>query len=280
MIKLITIDIDGTLVTPMKRITKNTEKIIKKASENGLYIALASGRPFSGMKSYIDKLSLNKENSFSVTQNGAYIHRNSNGDVVAKNCLRTTDLKFVEKFLKKFKLQMGFMDEKFFYTNEKLPNIFLIGDSFIAKRKLRRVNFKNFNEDKEFGRILVMGNNRNITNFSNNLPKELSEKYYCVRTERYLFEIIAKKTNKGKGVYDLSNMLNVKKNEIMSIGNELNDIPMFEESGLSIAMGNSSEYVKNFADFVTLSNKKDGVYFVIDKLLKNKCENFTKNSKI
>ncbi len=278
MIKLITIDIDGTLVTSTKRLTNRTKIAIKKAEEQGLYIALASGRPFSGMYPYLKELNLIGDHYFSVTQNGAYIHKNDTGEAIIKNCMMAKDLDFVDKRIRPFGLQMSYMDSKYFYTRHKAPNIYTILDSVVARRRLRYMPYNVWDSEKTFGRFLVMGPSYNITKLERNVPKDLLERYYCVRTERFLFEIISKNANKGTGVQELAYNLGFKKEEVMAFGNELNDIPMLEFAGLSVAMGNSKMEVKEISDYVTKSNNKDGVAIAIEKLLENNKIDFTKNS--
>lgn len=276
MIKLITIDVDGTLVTSTKRLTKKTKNSIERAKKAGLYIALASGRPFSGMHKYLRQLDLIGDHYFSVTQNGAYIHQNDTGKAIIKNCMNADDLSFVDKRIRPFGLQMSYMDSKFFYTRHKLPNIYTALDSIVAKRRLRYMPYDRWPSNKTFGRFLCMGPSRNVKKLQFNVPKELSERFYCVRTERFLFEVISKNTNKGTGVMLLADKLGFKPEEVMAIGNELNDLPMLEYAGLSIAMANSNENVIKVADYTTKSNNNDGVSFVIDKLLENNMMDFTK----
>lgn len=276
MIKLIAIDVDGTLVNSTKRISNATKKAIEAAKQKGIHIALASGRPFSGMRKYIKQLDLQSDQDFAVTQNGSYIHMNKSGELVAKNCIKRDDLKVIEKYANAFNLQLSYMDSKHFYTASKSSNIYTLIDSYIAKRRLRYMPFDNWHEDKTFGRSLLMGSAKRINYIAFNTPVELTDNYYCVKTERFLFEIMSKNANKGVGVKELSEKLGFKDYEVMAIGNELNDIPMLDFAGLSVAMKNSRRELFDHCDYITDSNNNDGVAKVIFKLLENQKIDFTK----
>ena len=101
------------------------------------------------------------------------------------------------------------------------------------------------------------------------MPKELHENYYAVRTAPFLIEVMNKKTNKGYAVGVMAKELGISQDEIMSIGNERNDIPMLEHAGFAVAMENSVEELKAHADFITKSNLKSGVGYAINKLIDN-----------
>lgn len=67
----------------------------------------------------------------------------------------------------------------------------------------------------------------------------------------------------------VSKYLNVPIENTIAIGNDKNDISMFEAAGLSVAVANASDYIKNKVDFITLSNDEDGVAIFLEKILKS-----------
>ena len=78
-----------------------------------------------------------------------------------------------------------------------------------------------------------------------------------------------KGTTKATALRELAHRLDIKPQEIMAIGDANNDIEMLEFAGLGVAMGNSSDYVKKLADYVTDSNDENGVATAIEKLILN-----------
>ncbi len=86
----------------------------------------------------------------------------------------------------------------------------------------------------------------------NNLPVVLSD-------SQYAFHINSKEVNKGAGMEEVMKMLSASRNDIISIGDSETDIPLFNVSGLSIALGNSSEFVKSQATISVSAKSGDGV---------------------
>nr|WP_264175108.1 HAD-IIB family hydrolase [Clostridium tagluense] len=99
------------------------------------------------------------------------------------------------------------------------------------------------------------------------LPKEFYSEYNVVKTMPIVLEVMDKDCNKGYGVKVLGDMLGIKKEEIICIGDEANDIEMITYAGLGIAMGNAIEELKDVAEYVTLDNDNDGVAKAIEKFI-------------
>lgn len=274
MIKLISIDVDGTLVTPLKRLTKKNIKALHRAKNAGIHIALASGRPYSGMEPIVKKLGLNSSGNFTVCQNGSYIFDNFTAKPISGIYQNPIDLKIIDDLTKDFDVQISAMDHESFYSRHKNPSIYTKIDAKISRLPISVVSYDDFPEDKTFGRILILGKKSAIDKLYSNMPKELMENYYAVRTAPFLIEVMNPKTNKGYAVKAMAENLGISSHEIMSIGNERNDIPMLKQAGFAVAMENSVEELKPHADFITKSNLKSGVGFAINKLIDNNCEIF------
>ena len=274
MIKLITIDVDGTLVTPLKRLTKTNIIAINKAREAGVHIALASGRPYSGMKALVNKLNLNQEGNFTICQNGSYIFDNFTHEPISGTYQNPIDLKIIDDLLKDFNVQISAMDHQSFYSRHATPNIYTKIDAKISKLPLQIISYDDFKDDKTFGRILIMGKKSEISRLYKNMPEDLSTNYYAVKTAPFLIEVMNKNTNKGYAISAMAKDLNISQDEIMSIGNERNDIPMLEQAGFAVAMANAVDELKPHADFITKSNMQSGVGYAIEKLLANNLEKY------
>lgn len=88
------------------------------------------------------------------------------------------------------------------------------------------------------------------------IPQEVKEKYTVLKSAPYFLEILDKRVNKGTGVKSLADVLGIKPEEIMAIGDQENDIAMIEYAGVGVAMDNAIPSVKEVANFVTKSNPK------------------------
>ena len=274
MIKLITIDVDGTLVTPLKRLSKKNIIEIDRARDMGVHIALASGRPFHSMERYIEKLGLMQEGHFSVCQNGSYIVDNGTKKWISGSFQTTQDLIHLDQLMEIFDVEVSAMDDLGFYTRHKNPSLYTKASALINKLDLEKVAYDNFPEDAHFGRFLVLGSSSSIKTVLKNMPKELKEDYYAVQTAPFQIEVMNKSANKGNAVRALAKNLGITADEIMSIGNEKNDIPMLEQTGFPVAMANAVDELKAHAKFITKSNLKSGVGYAIERLIENDLEIF------
>lgn len=275
MIKLITIDVDGTLVTPLKRLTKENIAAIEKAKKAGIHIALVSGRPFHSMVDLNKRLGLDKKGHFTICQNGSYVFDNFSQKPMFGTFQNPSDLVKVEKLLENYRLDISAMDGENFYSNKKRANIYTKIDAKIHKMPIKLVDYENLPEDMEFGRFMVLGSKGEIKRFIENMPDEIKNNYYPVQTAPFLVEIMNKNTNKGYAISQMAEKLGYKMEEVMAIGNEKNDIPMLEAAGFAVAMGNAVDELKKHADYITKSNLKSGVGHAIDMLLKNNKEKFS-----
>lgn len=275
MIKLITIDVDGTLVTPLKRLTKENIDAIEKAKNAGIHIALVSGRPFHSMIDLNKSLGLDKKGHFTICQNGSYVFDNFSQKPMFGTFQSPSDLVKVAKMLENYRLDISAMDGENFYSNKKRANIYTKIDAKIHKMPIKLVDYENLPEDMEFGRFMVLGSKGEIKRFIENMPDEIKNNYYPVQTAPFLVEIMNKNTNKGYAISQMAVKLGYKMEEVMAIGNEKNDIPMLDVAGFAVAMGNAVDELKKHADYITKSNLKSGVGHAIEMLLKNNKEKFS-----
>jgi hypothetical protein len=101
------------------------------------------------------------------------------------------------------------------------------------------------------------------------IPADVKEKYTVLKSAPYFLEILDKRVNKGTGVKALADTLGIQPKEIMTLGDQENDIAMIEYAGMGVAMENAIPAVKEVANFVTKSNLEDGVAYAIEKFVLN-----------
>ena len=99
------------------------------------------------------------------------------------------------------------------------------------------------------------------------LARLLGSAATVVRSQLYYLDITDRLANKGAGLLELAKLLGVPPAEIAVIGDGSNDVTMFEQSGLSIAMGNAQPAVKEKADFVTASNGEEGFAMAVERFI-------------
>ena len=116
-------------------------------------------------------------------------------------------------------------------------------------------------------KILMSVQPEELTQVQQEIAAFLPESLTVVQTAAFYLEVIPKVINKGQGIRDICKVLGISSREVISFGDAANDIPMLQEAGMGVAMGNAAEAVKAEANMVTLSNNEDGIAAALEQLL-------------
>lgn len=250
MYKLVVMDMDGTLLTSDKKIGEYTKNIIQNYS-NKVKIVLASARGFCTIKNYLLELNLVDNNNYTIAYNGGLISKNS-GEIIVKKSIATNKLELLEEYIKKWN------DSEWFYY---------FYEDRISRNKILNIN--EFIHSREIYKVVCISNEKEIVKMRDEMPKELEDEFQITSSETTRIEFVPKGITKVEALKFLINLLNIKQEEIISIGDGENDIDMIKFSGCGVAMGNASENVKKISDKVTLSNDEDVVGKILNELLSN-----------
>lgn len=280
MIKAVFTDIDGTLKNSKRKVSNYTRETLKRCKDEGLQIILVSGRSRQNMLKFIEDIDVCE---YIISSNGAEIYDIQKNKKIYADTIDKKQVKMLYDYVKKnnFTIKLNYEDklainkknssddiEAFkadvedFKTDKEILNI--INNKEIVQCVIMNENIEKL---KEFKRYFYENfNNLKIENESKKLKNEDlpdEESYYC--------DIINKDASKGRAVEKLMRELEYSIQEVVTIGDGENDISMFKVTDNSVAMGNASEYVKKFANYVTKSNDEDGLAYMLNMILdKNK----------
>lgn len=266
MYKLLAIDMDGTLLNSNKIISKGNKLAIKKAIEKGVKVVITSGRGLKGLEKFLNEVHLRGEGQYLIANNGGTIYRTSDFKCISYKGLKGRDL------LKAHALSVEYGLNMIAYTHEDSiaseENEFTRFETEYVGNPVKIINFStDVNDEDEITKILFSQTEEILTKKILEMPKEFYSEYNVVKTMPIVLEIMDKDCNKGYGVKVLADKLGIKKEEIMCIGDEANDIEMVTYAGLGIAMGNAISELKDLAGYVTLDNDNDGVAKAIEKFI-------------
>ncbi|GFP74374.1 Cof-type HAD-IIB family hydrolase [Clostridium fungisolvens] len=275
--KLVCIDMDGTLLNSRKKISNYNKEMLKKAHDMGVHIVITTGRIFNNAIHYSNLLGVK---SPVIATNGAVIREKDKGIVIYKNALNTeTCLRLLDS-VGKYGIKMHFYttDSIFvssrvqgtalkLYMSYPLPKDLRLTIKYIGKRKEWEKVFKEHAD--EFVKCIVFSPNKNTLK---NFRKELDAMNDVSVTSSGAFniEILNKDVTKGRAVEVLAAYYGIKREEIMCIGDNENDMPMIEYAGMGVAMGNGIKELKDIADYITDTNDNDGVGKAIEKFIVSK----------
>lgn len=272
MIKLICLDIDGTLIRTDHTVSKRNIEAIKKATQKGVYVTIASGRMFPSASFFGEEIGINAP---IITMNGAYVKDPKTLEEISKVNLKEEEIKVIIDVLDKYQLYPNFYNKDTMYVTGNL-------ERYEEMNKVipiaRRFKVKPLDKDKYWYLDMLKDNKNEIfkgITFPKNLDKkeeikkEILSKIDISIVESHIsnYEFNSKKATKGNAVLSLANFLNIKNDEIMTVGDSENDLSMIKAVENSVAMGNASELIKRNAKHLTLSNDEDGVAHIIEKLV-------------
>lgn len=260
--KIIFIDSDGTLRDSSGVISERVKKVIQENIKKGNKIIISTSRPRYQIIKVVEEV---LADDIVISSNGSEIYDSKNKRIIFNSFIEYDELiKLVEyAYLKDIRLILTMDDydcvtKDIRNSNQKLLN----KDDY--KNELINCNVKqcmfidkNSNEIFKLKDILSKNDKLNIVDESN-------EKSKCC--EKW-FSIVNSNCSKGNAIKILIKYLNVPIENTIAIGNDKNDISMFEVAGLSVAVANASEDIKNKVDYITLSNDEDGVALFLESLL-------------
>ena len=268
MIKLVAIDMDGTLLNSKKELLEETKQYFKDfhKKETETLLVLCTGRPETGIRPYLKDLGYLEENHYIISQNGANIYESRTGKRVMDAFLDSAAIQKWIELGKKHGISVMGAGVDYYYCFDQEPTEWMEFDVKLVSGKLKRIPTKE-SLNTDFYKILLMGDEEQLNEFETFIPQEWRDEFYVVRSQKYLVEVLTKGVNKAFGLEKLAQKLNIQPSEIVAIGDAANDIEMLEYAGLAIAMGNASKEVKAIADIVTDTNENNGVIKAIDKLI-------------
>jgi len=252
-VSLLIADVDGTLVTPDKLLTEAAKSAVQEIGRRGIVFAITSSRPPRGMSMFVEPLKLQ-------TPLAGY-----NGGVFAKPDLSVLEQHVLPsataaEAVKLFRSRG--LDVWLFSGNDWLvedPHGAHIAHETSTVRFAPEVvtDFGGYFDTA--AKIVGVSNDfALVARCETEARERFSGRASVSRSQPYYLDVTAMDANKGAVVDFLSRYSGVPREEIATIGDSQNDVPMFRRSGLSIAMGNASDEVKAEADLITESNDADG----------------------
>ncbi|HFI0530110.1 TPA: Cof-type HAD-IIB family hydrolase [Streptococcus suis] len=271
MIKLIALDMDGTLLNEKKELEQAEIDAIHKAVKAGVTVVLCTGRPLVGVKPFVKQLGFDTEEEYIIVNNGCSTHATKNWALVDWEELAISDVEYLSTFTTSDAVQISLFDEEEYFVLAKQANATVSLDAGLVGMKPLPIDLTEATSGKHrFFQAMFVGEKNAIDAFENQYNTLLSQRYSTVRSQDYLLEILPDGASKASGLKKLADRLSILPEEIMAIGDANNDLEMIAFAGLGIAMGNANEQVKDIAQDITDTNENNGVAKAIEKHILNK----------
>lgn len=265
MYKALALDLDGTLTDSNKEITDKTRETLFSAMDRGVKVILASGRPLMGITTPARILEMERRGGLIMAFNGGVIVDCESGRrlrrvTVPPECI--PDIYAAAQAADCIPLT---------YTDDKI--VAEAVDEYVLKEK-KCVNAEIMTVDSLLDfvdyptpKFLIVGPHEKLTVAEKMLKDSCGDKLNIFYSESYFLEVCPKGVSKDIGLAAVCEHLGISAAELMACGDGMNDIPMLDFAGLSVAMANSCDAVLDMADYVTLSNDDDGVAAAVEKFI-------------
>ena len=262
MIKLVATDIDGTIFIPEKEFTQGVKECIKKLSQKGIKVVLVTGRMNAAAIKIARDLELDTP---VVSYQGGLV--TENGNILYERYLSQEQTERILAWAEKEKIHINLYNDDILYSETECYEVQRYCNNLHTKYTVKPIN--EIKKDK-INKLLAIdySNPERISRYE----KELQNIYpdlYIVKSTPYFLEFSNPEASKKCAVEFLQKYWGLKKDEILTIGDQNNDIALLQAGGLKIAMGNATEDLKAEADYITETVYEDGFVRAMEKFCLN-----------
>ena len=289
MFKLMAIDLDGTLLNSTGEVSEGTKLALQNARAQGTEVVLASGRPISSTKTLALELGVD---NYLISGNGSVVYDIQKDEIIYNKFLTKEQVLEIVRMCEENSFYYNIYTEEEVIAKSLNYNVLFYYKENVKKAEDKRThiniveNVEKYIEEsgyENFLKITVCDESKLIFNSIMRRLKEIEnvdilEVEYMskkrikdgtddVEIQYYYTEVTNKNVNKWSAIEFLMEKLGIKANEIVAIGDNLNDKEMIENAGLGVVMGNSNPKMKEMANVIVADNDSEGVMDAINKFV-------------
>lgn len=287
MYKLITIDLDGTLLNKYGEVTEYTKNVIKKTTDKGVLVVLASGRISESVLTIAKEIGANK---YYISGNGSVLYDMQKDEIIYENYLNKEKVLEIIELCDKNSIYYNIYTENAvlakslnynvaFYnyentkkSSDKKTDINIVEDmyEYIKNSNINKFLKITICDESKIVFSSIIKKIKNIEDIDVLEVSHMSQKKIKTGTKEvevgyFYTEVSSKNVDKWYAIEKVMEIENIKKEEVMALGDNNNDIVMIKNAGLGVAMGHSNNEVKKVADYITENNNEEGVAKAIEK---------------
>lgn len=264
MYTTLALDLDGTLTTSTKEVTERAKAAVSLAYERGVHIVLASGRPLIGILPVAQKLGLLGKKATILAYNGGQLVSTEDLSVLWEKTVDLDSTQICFSYAREKKLAALSYDANGVIT--EMPEDEHVGvEAYNNAIPIRKVEDLIAEVTKPMPKVMIVGSPDRLRQARAALLPLVGDKVDLGFSDPFFMEITAKGVQKASSLLVLLGLLGQEPENLMVIGDGMNDVPMFKIAGLAVAMANATEDVKSFAHCGTASNNDDGVALAIER---------------
>lgn len=259
-IRLVAIDLDGTLLSNDFVISPRAQSAIRQVRDRGVFVTICTGRMYASALPYATDLGLDLP---LVTYQGALVKTSGTGEVLYRREVPVNLARSVIAMANEYAYPANVYYGDRLYVERLSPE----GALYVRRARIP----VNVVEDllgfvkSDPIKVLVMSSPENLDAFAREWQARYGDRLYLTKSMPTYLEFTHPEATKGRGLAAVASHLGVDRTQVMAIGDSWNDLEMFSYAGFSVVMGNAPEDVKRVADYVTRNNDDDGVAEALEK---------------
>jgi len=269
--KMIVSDLDKTLNNDQHMVSDENIAAIKKAVDAGIHFVLCSGRSQTSLSPYGKKLGLTNKGQYGVAFNGSVLYEADTGKTLSQTVVNKELAVKIIRDIKSVGADIQFiiyLQEKHILSECELEHVlFEYKDTEDIKVQVVE-NLEDHIVEDVIG-VGLTGENEQLMKVRDELLKIENKDYNIVPSGPVSIDFMPSATNKARGMELLAKRLGIELDEIVSVGDNYNDIEMIKEAGLGIAVANAVQPLKDVANYITkLDNNNHLMTEVVDLVLR------------
>ena len=290
MYKLIAIDLDGTMLNSYGEVTENTKRVLKQTKQKGAEVVITTGRSIDSIKYIASEIDSSK---YMIAGNGAVVYDRSQNKILYEKYIPKNKALDIIQICEENSIYYNVYTNKTIIADGLRYNVLYYYKENLKKEDQKKTHItlvenienyiKEMNEDEKIMKIFICDKNKTVFNsivrkfsaiedidildVSHMARKVIKQGTEDIPIEYYYTEISMKDVDKWYALEFLIKKLGIPKEEVMAIGDNVNDRKMIEEAGKGIVMGGSTPKVSEVADYITLDCNNEGVAKAIEKFI-------------
>lgn len=266
--KLMALDLDDTLLNNKLLISDRAVEAVQKAAAQGIYITICSGRSPSAILPFVRRLDLagTKQGRYAVASNGSVVVDLHKRQEIYSAKVGGDALREAKKAADKLGLPCQVYSSSMVYAS--VDNEWTRMDSKLTGVPSEIVpGFDEFLK-QGFAKMMIPGDPKILVGLQKELADRLQGRAVVLISKPYFLEILPPNCGKGEALEFLCGQLGINMKEVMAFGDSMNDETMIVKSGMSVAMSNGLNAIKDAAAYVTrFSNDQDGLADFVEQFV-------------
>ncbi len=261
-IEAIVLDLDGTLLTSDRKISKKTKEILYKFKEKGTEIIIATGRTYKSLRKY--KLALGIDTPV-ICFNGAKVVDGKTEETLFEYPVKEEEVKELIKISREMNIHLNLYQNEIWYVEHE-------GEESEIYKGISELDyeFKNFDTFNHYRmtKTLFVGENEKLKELEKVVDERLGKKINKAFSKPFFLEVFNKEVNKGETLRRLFELHNINIENVVAFGDGMNDLEMLQIVGKGVVMSNGSDELKKLINGdICGSNDEDGIGNYLEKYL-------------